>query len=113
MIDGAFEHNPARAVLGQRLPTNNSMQDYVDPLTNICATSNSCERLFSTAKYVLVPHRRSMSAKMFEAILLLKKNAQFWDAEQVGRYVLSFLIYCLCCFTCSLLSNNYAVYVYY
>ena len=25
------------------------------------------------------------------------------------EYVLSFLIYCLCCFTCSLLSTNYAV----
>eukprot|EP00171_Calliarthron_tuberculosum_P021804 IDg21804t1 len=43
--------------------------DYMDVSKIVCATSNCCERLFSEAKYIIVPHRRAMSPILFEALL--------------------------------------------
>ena len=62
-----------------------SKQLYQDPSKFICATSNCCERLFSEAKYILVPHRSAMSPILFEALLFLKKNKRFWSLELVSK----------------------------
>jgi hypothetical protein len=58
---------------------------YYDPSKFICATSNCCERLFSEAKYILVPHRSAMSPILFEALLFLKKNKRFWCLDLVSK----------------------------
>jgi hypothetical protein len=58
---------------------------YIDVFTLIAPTSNTCERLFSEAKYILVPHRRGMSPITFEALLYLKKNIKYWNAFTVGK----------------------------
>ena len=65
-----------------RLSSNRA---YRDPSKFICATSNCCERLFSEAKYILVPHRSAMSPILFEALLFLKKNKRFWGLDLVAR----------------------------
>jgi hypothetical protein len=60
-------------------------KDFIDPTNLIGATSNCCERLFSEAKYIMVPHRRAMSPVLFEALLYLKKNMRLWDAYVVSK----------------------------
>jgi len=60
------------------------MSVYVDVGKLICATSNCCERLFSEAKYIMLPHRRSMSPIVFEALIYLKKNEKFWNVKTVA-----------------------------
>jgi hypothetical protein len=62
-----------------------SNKAYIDAFKLISPTSNSCERLFSEAKYILVPHRRGMSPITFEAILYLKKNKKYWDVNTVAK----------------------------
>jgi len=57
---------------------------YVDVGKLICATSNCCERLFSEAKYIMLPHRRGMSPIVFEALIYLKKNLRFWNVKTVA-----------------------------
>ena len=57
---------------------------YVNPGLVVCATSNCCERLFSEAKYVMIPQRRAMSPILFEALLFLKKNAAYWNISTVA-----------------------------
>ena len=57
---------------------------YINPGNVVCATSNCCERLFSEAKYVMVPQRRAMSPILFEALLFLKKNAAYWNIATVA-----------------------------
>lgn len=44
---------------------NQLTKGYIDVGNIICATSNCCERLFSEAKYIMLPHRRSMSPILF------------------------------------------------
>jgi len=60
-------------------------KNYIDASKLICCTSNACERLFSEAKYIMVPHRRGMSPVMFEALLFLKKNLRFWSVYTVSQ----------------------------
>ena len=62
---------------------------YVDVGLLIRPTSNACERLFSEANYILPPHRRCMSPKMFEALLYLRKNIEYWDVYTVAQVVQS------------------------
>jgi len=64
-------------------------QDYVDVGKLVAATSNACERLFSEAKYVMVPHRRGMDPALFEAILFLKKNLEYWNIRTVAAGIRS------------------------
>lgn len=58
-------------------------KEHVDVSQLICFTSNACERLFSEAKHIMVPHRRGMSPVLFEVILFLKKNVRFWNVFAV------------------------------
>ena len=43
-------------------------------------TSVDCERLFSSAKFILSNTRKRTSPSLFEAILLLKVNSSLWNA---------------------------------
>jgi len=42
-------------------PSSSANKAYIDVFKLVSPTSNTCERLFSEAKYILVPHRRGMS----------------------------------------------------
>ena len=66
-------------------PSDANNTAYYDVSNIICATSSCCERLFSKAKYILLPHRRGMSLLVFEALLFLKENISFWDVSTVGK----------------------------
>ena len=67
-------------------PSFNS-KDYRNVSKIVCATSNCCERLFSEAKYVMVPHRRGLSPIVFEALLYLKKNRKYWNVRTVSKAI--------------------------
>jgi hypothetical protein len=67
-------------------PSFNS-KDYRNVSKIVCATSNCCERLFSEAKYVMVPHRRGLSPIVFEALLYLKKNRRYWNVRTVSKAI--------------------------
>ena len=56
---------------------------YID-CSFIVVTSNTVERLFSTCKHVLTDSRKSMSPIMFEAIIFLKVNKNFWSVKMVA-----------------------------
>ena len=47
------------------------------------ATSNDCERLFSSAKLVCQDLRKSMTPKNLEILLFLKLNKKYWDIDDV------------------------------
>lgn len=53
----------------------------------IAATSCSVERLFSAARWVLCTLRNRMSPILFEAILFLKLNRNFWDLKVVASAI--------------------------
>jgi len=59
--------------------------DYLQVEKIVCATSNCCERLFSEAAYIMVPHRRGISPVLFEALLYLKKNLPYWSINTVAQ----------------------------
>jgi hypothetical protein len=60
-------------------------QDIYINLDVLPATSVNCERLFSAAKFILSDTRKRTSPTLFEALLLLKVNASFWNAISVGQ----------------------------
>jgi hypothetical protein len=47
------------------------------------ATSNDCERLFSSAKLVYQDLRKSLTPRNLEILLFLKMNRKYWDIEDV------------------------------
>lgn len=56
-------------------------------LDTVLATSNACERLFSTAGRTLTPLRRSMKPSTLEMLLFLNANREFWDVNDVRKSV--------------------------
>ena len=67
----------------RRLSAEDSTQ-YID--CSFCvATSNTVERLFSACKHVLTDERKCMSPIMFEALIFLKVNKEFWDLPMVAK----------------------------
>lgn len=59
-------------------------EQYID--CSFCvATSNTVERLFSACKYVLTDQRKSMSPIMFEALMFLQVNRDFWDLPMLAK----------------------------
>ncbi len=48
-------------------------------------TSVNCERLFNAAKFILSDTRKRTSPKLFEALLLLKVNRNYWNVYSVGK----------------------------
>jgi hypothetical protein len=67
---------------------DNANKAYIDVFKLISPTSNSCERLVSEAKYILVPHRRGLFPITIESIIYLKKNHKHWDVKTVGKAML-------------------------
>jgi hypothetical protein len=63
---------------------NDGPADYIC-LDILPGTSVNCERLFSTAKFILSNTRKRTSPSLFEALLLLKVNSTHWDVFSVGE----------------------------
>jgi hypothetical protein len=63
---------------------NDGPADYIC-LDILPGTSVTCERLFSTAKFILSDTRKRTSPSLFEALLLLKVNSTHWDVFSVGE----------------------------
>jgi hypothetical protein len=57
---------------------------YVD-LQFLLSTSNVVERLFSLARLILTDQRKSMSPIVFEAMLYLQKNREYWSVIDVAQ----------------------------
>ena len=54
-------------------------------LNYIGGSAVEVERLWSEAKFVLTAHRAKMSPIVFEALIFLKFNQQYWDIFTVQR----------------------------
>jgi hypothetical protein len=57
---------------------------YVD-LQFLLSTSNVVERLFSLARLSLTDQRKRMSPIVFEAMLYLQKNREYWSVIDVAQ----------------------------
>ncbi|KAG7346145.1 hypothetical protein IV203_005213 [Nitzschia inconspicua] len=82
----AFNTKRRKVKMNQKLRRDRGPEEspFLDIKMIVSATSNCCERLFSEAKYVMVPHRRGMSPILFESLLFLKKNVEYWNVKTVG-----------------------------
>jgi hypothetical protein len=49
----------------------------------IYGSSAEVERLWSVAKYILTDQRKRLTPQMFEALLFLKQNKEFWGLPEV------------------------------
>jgi uncharacterized protein YcbK (DUF882 family) len=56
--------------------------DYID-CRNFYGSAADVERLWSVAAYILTNQRRAMTPQLFEALIFLKTNHQFWDLTMV------------------------------
>ena len=63
---------------------NKTESDYVN-LKFILASAAEVERIWSMAKYILVQQRKGMSPKLFECLIFLKYNRQFWNKRKVAE----------------------------
>ena len=60
--------------------------DLTSPYKNvdfICGSAAEVERLWSIAKYILTDNRARLTPAMFEALLFLKTNDEYWDMAMV------------------------------
>lgn len=60
--------------------------DLTSPYKNvdfICGSAAEVERLWSVAKYILTDNRSRMTPAMFESLLFLKTNEEYWDMSMV------------------------------
>ena len=60
--------------------------DLTSPYKNvdfICGSAAEVERLWSIAKYILTDTRSRLTSAMFETILFLKTNEDYWDISMV------------------------------
>eukprot|EP00977_Amphora_coffeiformis_P004702 scaffold1007_cov176-Amphora_coffeaeformis.AAC.8 len=71
-----------------REKSTNSLQSvYLTNLSWISPTTVVVERLFSRCKRVMTADRRRMHPRIFEAIVFLKKNEDFWNIKLVQEMV--------------------------
>ena len=49
----------------------------------ICGSAAEVERLWSVAKYILTDNRVKLTPAMFETLLFLKTNKEYWDMATV------------------------------
>ena len=49
----------------------------------ICGSAAEVERLWSVAKCILTDNRAKLTPAMFEALLFLKTNEEYWDMATV------------------------------
>ena len=78
----------ARALKKQRMSLSHTAQLYGD-IRFILSTSNICERLFSTAGYVLNDRRKSIAPTNLESQLFLHSNSDLWDSNDINKIILS------------------------
>ena len=52
-------------------------------LSHITSTNNDLERMFSQAKIIMRPHRKSMKPWRLEMLLFLRMNKHLWDVHDV------------------------------
>ena len=52
-------------------------------ILTILGSAAEVERIWSMAKYILTQQRRQMSPKVFECLICLKYNREFWDEAMV------------------------------
>ena len=77
-------HDPSSPIqflraLQQQEEQNDSMQSlYLTNLKRIQPTTCAVEHLFSICRYILTYDRRRMLPRIFEAIIFLKMNKEFW-----------------------------------
>ena len=68
--------------------------DHTSPYKNvdfICGSAAEVERLWSIAKYILTDNRARLPPAMFETLLFLKTNDEYWDmAMVIIRYVIPY-----------------------
>jgi hypothetical protein len=69
----------------RREATNRQSPDLHINFDILPGTSVGCERLFSSANFILSDTRKRTSPQLFEAILLLKVNSSLWNAFSVGQ----------------------------
>lgn len=72
--------------LAKRRKVNQESGDYVN-LDFILGAVAEVERVFIMAKYVMKENRRIMTPQLFEAIIFLKCNERFWDADLVSDII--------------------------
>jgi len=72
--DSILEHAEAERIVAS--------SRYCD-LSHITSTNNDLERLFSRAKIVMRPHRKSMKPWRLEMLLFLRMNKHLWDVHDV------------------------------
>ena len=70
--------------LKKRHPNEKTVSNYID-CRFLVATSNTVERLFSAARWIMMDLWRQMSPIMFEAMLYLKTNHEFWDIQMLAE----------------------------
>jgi hypothetical protein len=75
-----------RALKSQRKVENKSNTRYIDTQF-VLPTSNIAERLFSMAKRVFNPHRRSLHPRTLEALLFLNQSRSLWSLPLVTMVV--------------------------
>ena len=73
----------------ERLAKQRKIDDAKYTMKYICCdfilgSSAEAERLFSFTNFVLAEHRQRMIPELFEAIVFLKANADYWGAEAVS-----------------------------
>ena len=49
----------------------------------VCGSASEVERLWSLCKYILTNTRSRMTPNLFEALVFLKVNYDYWDAASV------------------------------
>lgn len=74
-----------RQLKRQRRITESERSDCYINLDMLPGTSVNCERLFSAAKFILSDTRKRTSPTLFEALLLLKVNASYWNVVSVSQ----------------------------
>jgi hypothetical protein len=87
---GAAGSEPYSEALQRKLKRQRTQLHFEKPkvyinLDVLPGTSVNCERLFSTAKFILSDTRKRTSPTLFEALLLLKVNRSFWNVFMVGK----------------------------
>lgn len=78
-----FNNSLDELISRKRRRNSKEHEQYID-CSFLVATSNTVERLFSQCKYVLTDQRKSMPPIIFEAIIFLKMNRDFWDVAMLA-----------------------------
>ena len=59
-------------------------------LAHVAPTSVVVERLFSSAKLIMTPHRRGIDPSTLEMLLLLRHSKDLWDATTLDEVLREF-----------------------